>query len=120
MYNTTDGANVIFVETDPSPEHYTRKEGLSTPFKKTMPSKGPQTLTNNSLTSKAYQSRLECVETDPSPEHYTRKEGLSTPFKKTMPSKGPQTLVICNWVFNIIGTSNITIPILHYTNTYMT
>lgn len=32
------------VETDPSPEHYTRKEGLSTPFKKTIPFKGPQTL----------------------------------------------------------------------------
>ncbi|KAG2193865.1 hypothetical protein INT47_010010 [Mucor saturninus] len=77
------------VETDPSPEHYTRKEGLSTPFKKTMPSRGPQTLTKNSLTSKAYQSRQECDETDPSPEHYTRKEGLSTLFKKTMPSKEP-------------------------------
>ncbi|KAI9243517.1 hypothetical protein BY458DRAFT_561199 [Sporodiniella umbellata] len=54
-----------------------------------MPSKGPQTLTKNSLTSKAYQSRQECDETDPSPEHYARKEGLSTLFKKTMPSKEP-------------------------------
>ncbi|KAG1016119.1 hypothetical protein G6F43_014482 [Rhizopus delemar] len=54
-----------------------------------MPSKEPQTLTKNSLTSKAYQSRQECDETDPSPEHYTRKEGLSTLFKKTMPSKEP-------------------------------